>query len=111
LPVGAGQTPVDLLGLASQTSQGYELGGNHQGSFIDSVGAMRFCECPYHRPILMSDKVDGDEKNLDPMARWLAEGNAEQNVVLHLPDGQLSIHKDCQCSNMLQPGMEMEIEE
>lgn len=59
----------------------------------------------------MSDNVDGDEKNLDPMARWLAEGNAEQHVVLHLPDGQLSIHKDCQCSDMLQPGMEMEIEE
>jgi hypothetical protein len=112
MPARASHTEVDLLGLAPQTPQGYQLGDAHQAYFIEPVGTIQSCECLYHLPILlMSDNVGGHGKNLDPMARWLAEGHAEQCTVLHLPDGQLSIHKECQCSDMLQSGMEMEIEE
>jgi len=113
VPTQANHTEVDLLGLAQQTPQGYQLGGAHQASFIETVGTIQSCECPYHLPILLmnNDNVGGHGKNLDPMARWLAEGHTEQCTVLHLPDGQLSIHKECQCIDMLQSGMEMEIEE
>jgi hypothetical protein len=112
MPTRASQIEVDLFGLAPQAPQGYQLGGVHQASFADTVSTTQFNECLYHRPILqMRDNVRGYEKNLDPMARWLAEGHAEQCALLHLADGQLSVHKECQCSNKLQPGMEMEIEE
>jgi len=112
MPTRASQIAVDLLGIAPQTPQGYQLGDVYQTSSIDTVGTTQSSECPYHRPILqMRDIVRGCEKNLDPMARWLAEGNTEQCALLYLADGQLSIHKECQCSKRLQPGMKMKIEE
>jgi hypothetical protein len=112
MPTRASQIEVDLLGLAPQTPHGYQLGEVHQASFINAVSTAQSTECLYHLPILqMRDNVLGYEKNLDPMARWLAEGHTEQCALLRLADGQLSMNKECQCSNRLQPGMEMEIEE
>jgi hypothetical protein len=112
VPTRAGHTEVELLGLAPQTSQSHQLSEAHQAAFIDSVGTTHSSKCRYHIPILlMSDNVDEHEKNLDPMARWLAEGPHEQCTLLHLPDGQLSIYKECQCSDILPSGMDMEIEE
>jgi hypothetical protein len=100
------------LGLAPQTPQGYQAGEAHQAPFVDSIGDAQSNECLYHHPILlMSANLCEHGRNLDPMARWLAEGHAEQCAVVHLSDGQLSMHKDCQCSNVLPSGMEMEIEE
>ncbi len=112
IPNSASHIDIELLGLAPRAHQGYQLGDAHQEFLVKQIGTKPPSECLYHLPILqMSDNVNGCEKNLDPMARWLSEDHTEQCTVLHLPNGQLSIHKECRCSDMLQAGMEVEIEE
>lgn len=112
LPIQAGQMEADLFGLASQTFEDYPPHDAHQASFIQPIDATQSGGCPYHLPILlMRDNGSGHGQGLDPMARWLAEGPTEQSAVLRLPDGQLSIHKECQCSDILQYGTDMGIEE
>jgi hypothetical protein len=105
-------TELDLLGLASQAHEAYQLHDSHQAFFVAPADTTQSGGCLYHQPILlMGDDVRGGEQRLDPMARWLAEGHTEQCAILHLHDGRLSIHKECQCSDVSQPGMELVMEE
>jgi hypothetical protein len=111
LPIQAGQMEADLVGLASQTFDDYQPNNAHQAFFIQPINASQPGGCPHHLPILLvRDNGSGHGQGLDPMARWLAEGPTEQSAVLHLPDGQLSIHKECQCRDILQYGTDVGIE-
>lgn len=107
----ASHIELNLLGLASQAHEGSELHEPTQASFIEPVAITQSDGCLYHQPILlMRDTAGGSEQSLDPMARWLAEDHIEECAILHLHDGRLSIHKECQCNDVLQPGTELEMD-
>jgi len=107
---------ADLIGITTETLEDYQTNITYQASSIDVANATQSAGCVYHGSILqMHDSVGGHGQGqghgLAPMPRWLGEGPAEQCSVLHLHNGQLSIHKDCQCSDVLQDGADMDNED
>ncbi|KAH8812638.1 hypothetical protein F5884DRAFT_832255 [Xylogone sp. PMI_703] len=59
-------------------------------------------DCPYHSQVLQGSSTQGTcGYGKDPMTRWQMIDSYDECSIVCRQDGELSIHKDCQCKEMV----------
>jgi len=85
------------------TFQNYQTNESQQSPADVPMPNGQAIACPYHLPFLqMHSGIGSSGYGLDPMGRWHVEDSSEQCTIVHGYDGQLSIHKECRCNEILQ---------
>jgi hypothetical protein len=89
--------------LQSNLSMTPANGAHDQTPFPYNPPMGQASACPYHHPILQGQlPLAATGQDLTPMQRFLNEGPSEQYALVnHEYTGELSIHRDCRCCEIV----------